>query len=374
MPRTNRAVTARVLAALLTAALAGVAKGAPMTTAALPAPYLSRQAPAEFRAGKAVGVTTDPAIRLAPNAPVSGGVTTGTLESAVLSAAAPFTELLPSWNAVTPAGTWVTLEVRADLGGRWTRYYSFGTWSSTDASGVPRRASLDGQNDADAKVLTDVVRFARPATRYQYRVRLSSRAPGVTPEVRLVTLTTTARAARTPAALPERSAWGRVLDVPARSQMVFAEGEGWCSPTSVSMVLTYLGRPVTVPEAARGTFDAQYGGTGNWAFNAAYAASLGFTAYATRLSGLADVERHILAGVPVVMSLGWGAGELPGAPLPKSAGHLIVIVGFDAKGNVVVNDPAGRTDADVRRVYDRAILERLWLGHSGGTVYVIRKG
>jgi type IV pilus biogenesis protein CpaD/CtpE len=117
MPRFDRAVTARVLAALLTAALAGVAKGAPMTTAALPAPYLSRQAPAEFRAGKAVGVTTDPALRLAPDAPVSGGVTTGTLESAVLSAAAPFTELLPSWNAVTPAGTWVTLEVRADLGG-----------------------------------------------------------------------------------------------------------------------------------------------------------------------------------------------------------------------------------------------------------------
>ncbi len=49
----------------------------------------------------------------------------------------------------------------------------------------------------------------------------------------------------------------------------------------------------------------------------------------------------------------------------------MVIRGFDTQGNVVVNDPAGALDARVRFVYDRAILERLWLTHSGGTVYII---
>ena len=53
-------------------------------------------------------------------------------------------------------------------------------------------------------------------------------------------------------------------------------------------------------------------------------------------------------------------------------GHLLVIVGFTASGNVVVNDPAATSDATVQRVYDRAEFERTWLPASGGIVYVMR--
>ena len=49
----------------------------------------------------------------------------------------------------------------------------------------------------------------------------------------------------------------------------------------------------------------------------------------------------------------------------------MVIVGFTAAGDVVVNDPAARTRAGVRRTYDRAQFERAWLRGSGGLVYVI---
>ena len=50
----------------------------------------------------------------------------------------------------------------------------------------------------------------------------------------------------------------------------------------------------------------------------------------------------------------------------------MVVVGFEADGDVVVNDPAGATNAEVRRVYDRAQFERIWIAASGGTAYVIR--
>jgi hypothetical protein len=69
--------------------------------------------------------------------------------------------------------------------------------------------------------------------------------------------------------------------------------------------------------------------------------------------------------------LGWKVGELSGAPIPSSEGHLMVLVGFDAKGNPVMNDPAAPTDAGVRRTYPRAAFEKLWLTHSGGLSYVI---
>ena len=67
----------------------------------------------------------------------------------------------------------------------------------------------------------------------------------------------------------------------------------------------------------------------------------------------------------------WGHGDLTGAPIPTSNGHLTVLVGFDSAGNPVINDPAAASDEDVQRTYSRAELETLWLQHSGGTVYAI---
>jgi hypothetical protein len=59
--------------------------------------------------------------------------------------------------------------------------------------------------------------------------------------------------------------------------------------------------------------------------------------------------------------------------VPSTDGHVLVIVGFTETGDVVVNDPAAdpRLGLSVRRVYPRGAFERLWLAHSGGTVYLI---
>ena len=69
--------------------------------------------------------------------------------------------------------------------------------------------------------------------------------------------------------------------------------------------------------------------------------------------------------------IGWGRGQLAGAPLPTSSGHLVVLAGFDAQGNPVVNDPAAPSDQAVQRTYRRTQFERLWLARSGGTAYAI---
>jgi hypothetical protein len=127
-----------------------------------------------------------------------------------------------------------------------------------------------------------------------------------------------------------------------------------------------------VDQAARATYDAAYEGTGNWAFNTAFAASLAGDAFVTRLPDLRAAEHYVAAGIPLVASVSFRSGELSGAPISSTAGHLLVIVGFTATGDVVVNDPASRSRSGVRRTYDRAELEAAWLGGSGGVVYVIR--
>jgi hypothetical protein len=89
------------------------------------------------------------------------------------------------------------------------------------------------------------------------------------------------------------------------------------------------------------------------------------------MSGLREVEDYISAGVPVVISIAFARGQLTGAPLSSSNGHLLVVVGFEADGDVVVNDSSAPANSSVRRVYDRAQLERIWIAASGGTAYVI---
>jgi hypothetical protein len=170
-------------------------------------------------------------------------------------------------------------------------------------------------------------------------------------------------------------------------------GEAWCSPTSLAMVLGYYdalpSRTETawvgdhdarvVDHLARATYDYRYEGTGNWPFNTAYAATRVEQAFVTRFASLRGVERMVKAGIPVITSITFGSGQLRGAPIGATNGHLLVVVGFTAAGDVVVNDPAAdpRQGENVRRTYDRGQFEDAWLkrgsaGGSGGIAYVVR--
>jgi hypothetical protein len=91
-----------------------------------------------------------------------------------------------------------------------------------------------------------------------------------------------------------------------------------------------------------------------------------------QLGSLNDAERYIAAGVPLVASISHAAGALPGfLNNAGTNGHLLVIVGLTASGDVIANDPAATSDATVRRVYGREAFERAWIGGSGGVVYLI---
>ena len=326
-------------------------------------------------------------VRVADGRLVLDATGTGLAIGPVRETSGPFRDLIASWNAETPPGTWLEVRLRARLGGdggagasgRWTRWYELGSWSSD--SGPERRQSVKGQRDEDGRVSTDTVILAAPADAYQLGLTLRADDNSSSPAVSLaaVLASTPSETAR---ALPSnRAAWGTTLDVPERSQMVYPNGGPvWCSPTSTSMVMAYwseklsepaLNRPV--PEVAAAVYDVVYRGNGNWPFNTAYAGQHGLVGYVSRMSSLGQVERWIEAGVPVVASLAWAPGELRNAAVPSTDGHLLVIVGFTPDGDVVVNDPAAdpRLGLSVRRVYPRATMERLWLTHSGGTVYLI---
>ncbi len=282
--------------------------------------------------------------------------------SAWVTSAFPVEDLVASWSVTTPPGSLVEIHVRGRAGG----WDCLGRWSSAGTV----RTSVAGQERVDVDTW-----HPRGTDAWQVRLTLL-RAPGTTgPTVRALSAVASAGAVRSTTSEPGPHV-GRVLDVPRLSQMTHRDvgGAGWCSPTSVSMVLAHAGSlpaGTDIPAAARATYDAAYAGTGNWSFNAAWAAGLTGHAFVTRLHDLRDAERFIEAGIPLVASVAYPVGALKGAPTRGTDGHLVVVRGFTGTGDVVTNDPAAPTERSVRRTYDRGEFERAWLGGSGGAVYVI---
>ncbi len=286
---------------------------------------------------------------------------------------------IPSWDVDTPAGSWVEVSVRASLpGGRLTKWYSAGVWAA-DGSTVARHSVKD-QGDDDAAMATDTLVLAdgKPAAdALQMKVRFMTTRPDAVPSLRLAAVAvSTAPPKKAAGAAPgDPARWGKILDVQGCTQRYPDGGAGWCSPTSMSMIVGYWAQDPgpcepKVRAAVDGVYDWVYEGHGNWPFNTAYAATRGFEASVARFRSLAEAEPWIAAGVPVGMSYAWKPGQLSGAPVSSSDGHLGVLVGFDANGDPVVNDPAGKADA-IRRTYRRAELENVWLTHSGGTAYLV---
>jgi hypothetical protein len=307
------------------------------------------------------------------------GFWVGVVDSPIMTAPFSFKEGVASWNADTPAGTWMETLVRAQLGDRWTKWYNMGVWAA-DTSTVERH-SVRLQEDADAYVDVDtlmVTNDAEPVTAYQLRLRLFSDDDGAIPSVRNASFAFS-ETLDLPGTLPSGNPdlWDRVLPVPECSQMVYPDGGTvWCSPTSTAMVLKYWMQDdgpcePGVRAAVAGVYDWLYDGHGNWPFNTAYAATHGLEGYVARLTSLAQAEEWIAADVPLIFRLAWEAGELTGAPLLWSYGHLMVLVGFDADGDPVLNDPAAPSDESVQRTYIREEFESLWLEHTNGTAYLI---
>ncbi|HEV7975245.1 MAG TPA: peptidase C39 family protein [Amycolatopsis sp.] len=405
--------------ALMTVVSTQVAEAQPIPRADESVDYHEWGGPRDFRDGDFDGLTTDrgalrmgrPIGSVEHSEPSLGTTRTyeyGQWTSPSYRHGFDATQLIASWNATTPAKTWLQVEVKVQTTtGDETGWYSMGRWATGDAD--IKRTSVDGQSDANAAVDVDTLATkAGIALRsYQLRVILYREAgTHATPELTSVGAMTSQVPDRFEVQPTKPShAAGIELPVPPYAQNLhkgdFPEygggGENWCSPTSTEMVAEYWGKhpkksdmswipdgyvDPTVAYAARHTFDYAYDGTGNWPFNTAYAASLGLRGHVTRLHSLNELEGYIARGIPVITSQSFLAEELDGAGY-GTAGHLMVIIGFTKEGDVIANDPASSSNEAVRNVYKRDQFEKIWqrtkrytasgsvAGGPGGIVYII---
>ncbi|WP_330303118.1 MULTISPECIES: peptidase C39 family protein [unclassified Streptomyces] len=401
----RRAILAVAVAAAATGAAGPAAAATPAGPAEAPARLVDNRAwtsYTDWRSGSAQGTRAVPGVRpglviAAPAGtadytdPHTGKTSTweyATWTAPVHRLAVPSTEVIASWNAHTPAGTWLQVELTGTYSdGTDTPWYVMGRWAAGDQD--IRRTSVDDQSDGKSTIWTDTFSIddADSGLRLlSYRLRLTLyRTPGarITPMVwRLGAMGSDIPDRFTvPATTPGLA---QELSVPRYSQEIHAGqypeydngGEAWCSPTSSQMIIEYWGRKPTAEQlawvnpdysdpqvchAARFTYDYQYGGCGNWPFNAAYASTYkDLQGVVTRLGSLTDLETLIAAGIPAITSQSFLKSELTGAGYGTS-GHLMTVIGFTADGDVIANDPASPGDEAVRRVYKRSEWETIWL-------------
>jgi len=292
------------------------------------------------------------------------------ITSPVLATRINWDELIASWNVAMSKGSYLKIEARAIYPNCSTKYYVMGLWSC-DPSRHPRE-SVSNQKDANGDVSTDTLVLQRPCDRLQIRLTLGAE-DNQKPKLKFLGLCLSDTKSEVPALPPNHAAWGTLIPVPERSQMAYPNGKVLCSPTTVSMLMSYwsqkLMRPEIdrdVPEIVTEVYDANWQGAGNWPFNTGYAGSYrGMRGYVTRLTHISELEDWIARGIPVGLSVCYDRLRGKG---PGPNGHLVVCVGFTEDGDPIINDPG--TSRNVRKTFPRKNLIYAW-ANSRNTAYLI---
>jgi hypothetical protein len=269
----------------------------------------------------------------------------------------PAVHLLPSFAPLTDAPLAFRFEVSALVDGEWSSWAASATIGAADFAAPPSPTT-------PLTCDVDVFRAAPAVDAVRLRVRVRAAA-----SARWIVSLSAADAAP-PDLRPPDGAMAR-LDVPALSQLEAdaALGPRICSPTSVAMVLGYWGRETAPAALAAEVFHPALDIYGIWPAAVRAAAARGVAGYLLRFPDWSAARWCLERGIPIVASVRYAAGELTGAAVATTPGHLLVLVGLDGDA-VLVNDPAAPTAASVPRRYRADELGNVWLAR-GGVGYVL---
>ncbi len=298
-----------------------------------------------------------------------------------------FEDLVQTWNADLPKGTWVEARARVCFACendtvRWSGWGSWGAWSPY----IERRnhggpvAAEDPEcpgihMDCDILEVDSV-----PARGFQLEVQLHRDSPEIPSPVLRRTCATLRN--RTIAPIPvwsgaENTAgdepWADtvILPSPAASQIIRDPEIGGCicNPTTMTVLLAYRGVQVLPEQMAMTTVDLVEG-FGNWAYVTAGVGLYGFRAIG-RFGDLNLLRREIREGRTVGVSVHYAKTPEDAAdrhlPYVENApcntpGHIMTVCGF-GPDTVYVCDSAAREDATAHRCYKIDQFMEAWSGH-----------
>lgn len=317
----------------------------------------------------------------------------------------PFNDLVASWNAETPEGSYAEIFARVylpeydgwtDPAGivcdGWSDWISWGKWSPYIARSCPHQQDAHPRKDSEEDngwVYANSrycggdsslnVRGSLTAAAFQLKAILHAEAGcRALPSLRLLAATwknTNDPDWQADCSYPEEPvepAASVLLDTPALSQMVRDPDYGnvICSATSITMLMNGQGADLLPEDVSLVNFDYAFGGNGNWSFTCAAAGAYGYESYVS-YSSFEAVRQELTKGYAVGFSVKYSSKPEDDQPYLINApghtnGHLITIVGYyfdEELGEYVYysNDPGTDSDADTaHREYRQSQLDKCW--------------
>lgn len=229
------------------------------------------------------------------------------------------------------------------------------------------------QKDNFAQTNIDELLIKKGASAFKYKITVLGKA-----KIDLISVSVCKKGAKYDKTLAEDTLDLKnfELDLNPKSQKEFEDKKLRniiCSATSLAMVLDYFGKLTNLKAVCQGVKDEQTGIFGNWPLNIAYASQQGLKGAVLHCASLAQAEGEILQARPLIVSIAFKNCALKNSPQKQTDGHLVVLAGFDEKGNPIVYDPAAPSAKTVRRVYDRKQFAQAWLKNKKGLAYALCK-
>ncbi len=138
-----------------------------------------------------------------------------------------------------------------------------------------------------------------------------------------------------------------------------------CSAAATAMVLEAYGLAVRGEQIVDEVRDRAHRMYGIWPLALASAARRGCLGSIEAFASLDGALQLCQRGLPVVCSVNFPPGGLPGAAIHATGGHLVVLRGAPRAGRVLINDPAARETAGVPCEVDADAFARAWLAERG---------
>lgn len=275
----------------------------------------------------------------------------------------PFSQFIFSWNVVRPDKGYFSFlgAVRDAKTKRWYAWYKMADWGADRQQSYTSQAK-DGSGYYHVRL---EVPKGRKADAFRIRVKPHNGADLCLVRSLYVSLTDLCRfQSEVGAKSLARLSSVYIKGIPKYSQMMIdhERADGMCSPTSCSMLVSYLCKNKINPRSfALNAHDKGLDAYGSWPFNTAHAfeecdGKINFRV--ERLSSFAMLHRLLCKGIPVIVSV---RGTIPGGFKEYENGHLLVVVGFDAlKKQVLCHDPAFPELKDIFSRYNLADFLGAW--------------
>lgn len=274
-----------------------------------------------------------------------------------------FTQLMYSWNAFRPSRGHFAfyVQVRDAKRQSWGKWHKMAEWGA----GVQRSFASTAHDNVKYLHVRLEANPGHEADAFKIRVQALDGADLSQFKSFAVSLSNFNRFKESSVDHTIRSlSSAHVANVPKQSQfrVPYARNDSICSPTSVGMLIGSLtDKKIDYCTIVRGSFDDGLNVHGSWPFNMAHAFEQckGDVHFAVgRLHSFAQLHERLKRGIPVVVSV---RGHLHGAPKVYEKGHLLVVIGWDAKRKqVICHDPAFKANHKVLKRYTIASFLRAW--------------